>query len=476
MEAQRTAKWKAPPPPPVKGSRHQTANIDHGANPCHNGNKCTPPRPVVRSHTQTADIDVAAYTCNSAGGCKVDIEYCAAAEVGTDHCLDADGRIAHVVRAGGGGYRTGAGVLDFVTWLRLYYGVWEMPLSEMRGDYDLQTAFQKYFCYYNRESCNGNGWLELGKEISGYNDFEGCIGAVRGSEGGSWWSCAFAALDTVGFLAAGFGVAGKLVGAAGRMSKAGDVADVARAGATVAGASEGAGLLAQAKQLAIDLSGAAGRACSFAATTPILLANAATIAISKIKPGDTVLATDPATGTHATKIVTGVWVHDDSVVDLRIGTGKITTTEDHPYWNATDHQWQAAEDLDPGDLLLTPTGTAQVGGLQPQTRHNASAYNLTVADTHTYYVLAGDTPVLVHNEGGDVFTPQDLDIVSQHLVNFMNHELTEAGLMSGGMSYEEAHAVALGTHPPGQNYDVDLIKEYDEFGPWWHKQNGLSGC
>ncbi|MFD8119086.1 HYD1 signature containing ADP-ribosyltransferase family protein [Streptomyces microflavus] len=28
---------------------------------------------------------------------------------------------------------------------------------------------------------------------------------------------------------------------------------------------------------------------------------------------------------------------------------------------------------------------------------NAAVYNLTVADTHTYYVLAGAPPVLVHN-------------------------------------------------------------------------------
>lgn len=27
-------------------------------------------------------------------------------------------------------------------------------------------------------------------------------------------------------------------------------------------------------------------------------------------------------------------------------------------------------------------------------------HNLTVDGLHTYYVLAGDTPVLVHNEGG----------------------------------------------------------------------------
>jgi hypothetical protein len=29
-----------------------------------------------------------------------------------------------------------------------------------------------------------------------------------------------------------------------------------------------------------------------------------------------------------------------------------------------------------------------------------TAYNLTVDGIHTYYVLAGDTPVLVHNSGG----------------------------------------------------------------------------
>jgi hypothetical protein len=30
-------------------------------------------------------------------------------------------------------------------------------------------------------------------------------------------------------------------------------------------------------------------------------------------------------------------------------------------------------------------------------------HNLTVADLHTYYVLAGGTPVLVHNCDGDVY-------------------------------------------------------------------------
>ncbi|MFD4987274.1 hypothetical protein [Streptomyces sp. NPDC058374] len=31
---------------------------------------------------------------------------------------------------------------------------------------------------------------------------------------------------------------------------------------------------------------------------------------------------------------------------------------------------------------------------------DAKVYNLTVSSTHTYYVLAGETPVLVHNDNG----------------------------------------------------------------------------
>lgn len=47
--------------------------------------------------------------------------------------------------------------------------------------------------------------------------------------------------------------------------------------------------------------------------------------------------------------------------------------------------------------LLTDEGdTVIVTGNRPYTQH-ARTYNLTVDDLHTYYVLAGETPVLVHN-------------------------------------------------------------------------------
>ncbi len=41
------------------------------------------------------------------------------------------------------------------------------------------------------------------------------------------------------------------------------------------------------------------------------------------------------------------------------------------------------------------------------------------------------------------------------------------------MGYEEAHAEALQTHPPGKNYDPDVIDQEPLFGPWWRKMNGL---
>jgi hypothetical protein len=41
------------------------------------------------------------------------------------------------------------------------------------------------------------------------------------------------------------------------------------------------------------------------------------------------------------------------------------------------------------------------------------------------------------------------------------------------MGYDDAHAEALKTHPPGKNYDPDAIDLEPLFGPWWRKMNGL---
>ncbi|MFI7064660.1 polymorphic toxin-type HINT domain-containing protein [Kribbella sp. NPDC050124] len=113
-----------------------------------------------------------------------------------------------------------------------------------------------------------------------------------------------------------------------------------------------------------------------------------------------VLATEPDTGERGPREVTKLWVHEDTVVNLEFHGTAITTTEDHPFWNATDGEFQRADELDRGDQLLAADGrTVRVGGIHPGSQRAATAYNLTVDDIHTYYVLAGKTPVLVHNTG-----------------------------------------------------------------------------
>ncbi|WP_308440453.1 polymorphic toxin-type HINT domain-containing protein [Catellatospora citrea] len=136
----------------------------------------------------------------------------------------------------------------------------------------------------------------------------------------------------------------------------------------------------------------------------MLLGDGSSKPISEIQVGDEVLATDPATGESGPREVTQLWIHQDELIDLKIGENYLTTTEDHRFWNETDQEWQRAEALDVGDKLRTPDGkTATVYGLRPATRHIAAAYNLTVAELHTYYVIAGDTPVLVHNDDDVIY-------------------------------------------------------------------------
>jgi hypothetical protein len=51
--------------------------------------------------------------------------------------------------------------------------------------------------------------------------------------------------------------------------------------------------------------------------------------------------------------------------------------------------------------------------------------DLTVADTHTYYVLAGKTPVLVHNNNCDL-----ADVAATHRINANNGLGVKAGRIS----------------------------------------------
>ncbi|GAA0421055.1 hypothetical protein Aca07nite_10930 [Actinoplanes capillaceus] len=142
--------------------------------------------------------------------------------------------------------------------------------------------------------------------------------------------------------------------------------------------------------------GCTGR-LSFSADTEVLLADGTTRQMKDLQIGDLVWATDPESAEEGPRRIEYVWVHDDALFALSVDGADVITTEDHPFWNESDGLWEEADDLDEGDLVRTPTGVARVDGFNASQRTTAAAYNLTIADIHTYYVIAGNQPVLVHN-------------------------------------------------------------------------------
>jgi hypothetical protein len=148
---------------------------------------------------------------------------------------------------------------------------------------------------------------------------------------------------------------------------------------------------------------------SFTGDTPVLLADGTTRPIRDIRAGDRVLATDPVTGVSGPEPVTATRSRTGtkSLVDVTIapaghelvGTATVTATDNHPFWVPDLSRWVPAGQLRHGQWLRTSTGTwAQVTALKSQIDH-ATVHNFTVSNRHTYYVLAGSTPVLVHNAG-----------------------------------------------------------------------------
>ncbi|MGW3183746.1 polymorphic toxin-type HINT domain-containing protein [Kitasatospora sp. NPDC001119] len=148
---------------------------------------------------------------------------------------------------------------------------------------------------------------------------------------------------------------------------------------------------------------------SFPPDTPVVLADGTTKPISEVQSGDEVIATDPETGTTSPETVTDTIIGSDDhdFTDLTITdpsnpskTSTVTSTQRHPYWNETTQHWTNANDLRTGELLRTSDGKT-IPVLQVRNYHTSPrpAYNLTVANLHTYYVVAGATPVLVHNCG-----------------------------------------------------------------------------
>lgn len=145
---------------------------------------------------------------------------------------------------------------------------------------------------------------------------------------------------------------------------------------------------------------------SFAADTPVLLADGSTKPISQIAVGEHVLTTDPATGQNAVEDVTQTFKNRDlELSDLTVRnaaghTSVVHTTPHHPFWvDGTLHRWVDAARLEPGDRLHALTGQGLTVESVRTFTSQRDMYDLTVDRVHTYYIVVNGVPALVHNFG-----------------------------------------------------------------------------
>ncbi|MFE5028555.1 polymorphic toxin-type HINT domain-containing protein [Streptomyces sp. NPDC056656] len=212
------------------------------------------------------------------------------------------------------------------------------------------------------ETARKVAWEQV-KDISGYTDLVKCTK-------GSWSGCGWTVVNGIGYIT----IAGKAVFA-------------------IRGARE----VSAVEKLAL-----VGCKC-FLAGTDVLMADGSTKDIEDIRLGDKVMARDPETGEEGAREVTRLIVTDGDKdfnklsIATEDGIKPLTATHEHPFWSPSEQRWTRAADLRPGMTLLTDDEkTVVVTANKSFTKHTRT-YNLTIEDLHTYYVLAGETPVLVHN-------------------------------------------------------------------------------
>jgi len=148
-------------------------------------------------------------------------------------------------------------------------------------------------------------------------------------------------------------------------------------------------------------SGEDGSNC-FAAGTPVATPLGST-PIEYLAPGDLVLSRDDTTGNFSSQRVSATFVTSNSVLvdvhttSLSGAQATLRVTPAHLFWTPMD-TWVRADELLYGDALADSNGAeVSVVSVEP-VPGLATAYNLEVEGTHTYF--AGPTSVWVHNGCG----------------------------------------------------------------------------
>jgi len=140
---------------------------------------------------------------------------------------------------------------------------------------------------------------------------------------------------------------------------------------------------------------------SFPTGTQVLMADGSRKAINLISVGDMVMAYNTDAAVWSPRMVLDQWSHLDTgeMATLTLIDGsEVSATDHHLFWVNDLGEWVEAEDLAPGDLLLTPGGVTTLAEVDLWDTDGTLVWELTVDIDHTFTVHTGTADVLVHNE------------------------------------------------------------------------------
>ncbi|MFI7548022.1 polymorphic toxin-type HINT domain-containing protein [Actinoplanes sp. NPDC049599] len=225
------------------------------------------------------------------------------------------------------------------------------------------------------------------------------------------------------------GITGGLMSVGGQALSTGVRSLVTNQGAQAARQAAAGAAKAEAKSIGASLTKPFAKCPthSFAPSTAVLMADGSAKSIAEVRNGDVVQATDPRTGESAgQKVIDLHEHHDTALTNLTVETADgrsatLHTTQGHPFWSVSRADWVDAEDLAPDERLHADDGGLIVVRYVDSFVGNEIMHDLTVDEVHTYYVLANETPVLVHNCG-----PARFEVDSNGVVKDLTADMARA--------------------------------------------------
>ena len=234
-----------------------------------------------------------------------------------------------------------------------------------------------------------------------------------------------------------------------------NAAETVEAAFNVAAAAKAAKLAKAAKPGKAAVSGDFSKSytCSFHGSTLVKTADGYK-AIAHIQAGDRVLSKDEASGVTGYKPVTAQYgnpYRETVYIEVSDGIGNSQTlisNRIHPFYS--QGKWIQAGHLKKGDTLLSESGAKQTVQNITFKQQPLKAYNLTVADWHTYFVKgdkAETEGVWVHNDCPYGKSPRKINavinetntqrgnITSKHTLS--SDEALDAGIKYLGSEYKE---------------------------------------